>query len=135
MTVDQRLRDATRAYTERIEPSIDGWQRLTDRLEPRRTRRPWLVTAGAFLLVIACVAAMYAVMREGSDSRSPTASPRAPSRIVAVTNDGRVVVVDPADGHEIRQLAVDAQPHGGVAVSPDGRTIYYARLSRARSAA
>jgi hypothetical protein len=130
VTVEARLRDATATYTERIEPSIDGWQRLAERFEPRRPR-PWLITAGAFLLVIASVAAVYAFMRDGSDSRAPIASPRAPSRIVAVTNDGRVVVIDPADGHEIRQLAVDAQPQGGVAVSVDGRMIYYARLSGA----
>ena len=54
-----------------------------------------------------------------------TAPPIQPARIVAVTNDGRLVIVDSANGREIRQLAVDAQPSGGVAVSKDGKTVYY----------
>jgi hypothetical protein len=50
-----------------------------------------------------------------------------PKEVVAVTTDGRLVVVSAQDGHILRNLADDAVAASGLSVSPDGRTAYYAR--------
>jgi hypothetical protein len=69
---------------------------------------------------------------------TPTAPPgAATTTIVAVTDDGRLVVLDAATGAELRELANLGDPRGGgaegpgpnhvttVSVSPDGSTAYY----------
>ena len=70
---------------------------------------------------------------------APTTAPlaTAPTAIVAVTVDGRLVVLDAATGAELRQLADLGDPRGGgaegpgpnhvttVSVTPDGSTAYF----------
>ncbi|HEY3670192.1 MAG TPA: hypothetical protein VGN51_04600 [Acidimicrobiia bacterium] len=83
----------------------------------------WVAIAAGVVVVVAC--ALFAI---GDDSVQPAgATPYYPSRIVAVTYDGRLVVASARDGHALRVLATDANAAGGLAVSPDGNTVYYAR--------
>ena len=76
-----------------------------------------------FVLAIA-----FALLAIGGDGVLPAnARPYYPSRIVAVTYDGRLIVASAVDGHALRVLATDANGASGIAVSPDGNTVYYAR--------
>jgi hypothetical protein len=75
----------------------------------------------------------------GYDQPSPPRStPTPPTEFVAVTTDGRLVVVNTATGREVRQLAAEGNPTepppdegpgpnviDDVALSPDGRTVWY----------
>jgi dipeptidyl aminopeptidase/acylaminoacyl peptidase len=54
--------------------------------------------------------------------------PRQPARLVAVASGGRLIVASARDGHMIRLLASD-YGGGGLAVDPEGRTVYYTRRS------
>src|SRR5207253_2276242 len=61
-------------------------------------------------------------------------SPSGPARVVAVTSDFRLVVLD-RDGRELRQLAADVSVTRGLprlAVAPDRRTAYVDRARPSR---
>src|SRR5262245_42274918 len=65
-----------------------------------------------------------------SDRAQAGAVATAPSRIVAVTFDGRLLVLDSQSGRVIRTLARDVVATngvGGVSVTPDGQRVYFTR--------
>jgi len=120
VTVEQRLRDAMQARVESVDaPEL--------RVGAERPRRVWPVAAAGFAIVVVLALAVALVAHgDGGGSVQPAA--RAfPKQIVAVTADGRVIVASSKDGHALRTLANGALAGGGLAVSPDGRTVYYAR--------
>ena len=123
MTVEQRLRDAMQA---RVAP-VDA-PALAARVE--RPRRVWPVVAAWFAIVVVLALVVALVARgDGGGSVQPAAR-ASPRRIVAVTTDGRVILASSKDGHALRTLASGALAGGGLAVSPDGRTVYYAEIEQ-----
>jgi len=128
VTVERRLRDAMQARVESVDAPAMA-------VRPERTRRVWpAVTAGfAIVLVVALVVALIA-RHEGSDSLRPASTPY-PSRVVVVTYDGKLQVLDSRTGHVVRTLARDVEAqngHAGVSVSPDGRRVYFTRTTDAQ---
>lgn len=128
MTVEQRLRDAMQAR-------VEGVNAPAMAVRPERPRRVWPAVAAGFaiVLVVAVVVAVIARGDGGEDAVHPAATPY-PSRIVAVTYDGRLVVLDSRTGRVVRTLARDADAsngHAGVSVSPDGKFAYYTRTTAA----
>ena len=123
MTVEQRLRDATNAYADRIEPSVDGWQRLTERFEPRG-RRPWRALMAGFATVLVVIVALYVVVDANRGRQPPAGRAPFPHRIVALTDGGQLIVLSSPDGDYVRELA--PRPGSSSMVeswpAPDGRT-------------
>jgi dipeptidyl aminopeptidase/acylaminoacyl peptidase len=115
MTVEQRLRDATNAYADRIEPSVDGWQRLTERFEPRG-RRPWRALMAGFATVLVVIVALYVVVDANRGPQPPAGRAPFPHRIVALTDGGQLIVLSSPDGDYVRELAPATRKlvHGGV---------------------
>ena len=124
MTFEQRLREAMQAR-------VEGVDAPTMAIRPERPRRVWPAVAAGFALIVV-VAIVVALLASGHDDDPiPPASTPYPSRIVAVTTDGRVILASSKDGHALRTLASGALAGGGLAVSPDGRTVYYAEIEQA----
>lgn len=115
VTVEQRLRDATNAYADRIEPSVDGWQRLTERFEPRG-RRPWRALMAGFATVLVLIVALYVVVDANRGPHPPAGRAPFPHRIVALTDGGQLIVLSSPDGDYVRELAPATRKlvHGGV---------------------
>ncbi len=123
MTVERRLRDAMQARVEGVDTPAMA-------VRPERRRRVWPAVAAGFAIVLVVALAVALIARhDGGDAVHPAATPY-PSRIVAVTTDGRVILASSKDGHALRTLASDALAGGGLAVSPDGRTVYYAEIEQ-----
>jgi hypothetical protein len=110
----------------------DGWKQVTRRGDQLVRRRRVRRGAVAGTLVIAVVVVGLVFVQRGSDDKTgsiatnPTSSS---STIVASVGDD-IVTLDPDDGHVIGHLVentssnTDAAP-SGVAVTPDGTTLYY----------
>ena len=98
-----------------------------------RPERVWPAIVGGFVVVVV-VGLGVALFTTGDEGMRPTSARSYPSRIVAVTYDGRLMVASARDGHTLRVLATDANAAGGLAASPDGKTVYYARDTGNRSA-
>jgi dipeptidyl aminopeptidase/acylaminoacyl peptidase len=124
MTVEERLRDATGAYTARIELSSDAWRRLGARLEPRR-RRPGRGIAIGFAVVLAVVVALAVLIDRGSAPESSPGRLPYPSQIVGLTTEGQVLVLSARNGDFVRRLATDAVVEGGAVVAPDRSWVYF----------
>ena len=140
MNPEDRLREATRSYTDPIQPAPDAWVRIRERVdaEPRRRRVPAarVALAGfAAAVVIALLVTLVAVVRDDNGGTGVTATPGgvAPSQIVAATEDGRLVVLDAATGAEIRTLADGLDAGTTVAVTPDGERVFFDRRSSPQS--
>lgn len=120
MTLEQRLRDAMQARVESVNaPEL--------RARAERPRRVWPALAAGFAIVVV-VALVVALMARDNGDPTPPASTPYPSRVVVVSYDGKLQVLDSRTGRAIRTLAADADPEGGLAVDPRGRTIYYTRF-------
>jgi len=104
-----------------------------------RRRRRQVLTAAVVALAIGAGGAGTAYASLGQPGRAghgapaarPTAgssAPVSPGRpdIVAVTTRGELVVLDPLSGEARRILVAGGVAGGAVAVSPDGRTAYFA---------
>jgi hypothetical protein len=123
MNVEQRLRDAMDARVRNVgAPSLPA--------RPVRPSRKWSGAVIAFAAVLV-VMFLVVILRGDSQDREPRASSgRYPSRIVAVTYGGRLVVLDSRSGSVIRTLARDAVAEdgvGGASVTPDGERVYFSR--------
>ncbi|ONH22980.1 hypothetical protein [Pseudofrankia asymbiotica] len=110
----------------------------------RHGRRRWLARAcprPALAMALAAALATTGVAAcSGADQQPspppPTAAtagraqatagvPARPDTLVAVTTQGALVVLDPRTGHAIRTLRQDGVVGDAVALTPDGRTVYY----------
>ena len=67
----------------------------------------------------------------GDASPTPTPTPDEPNAIAAVTAGGDVVLMDPESGEQIDQvlggISTDDPAKNGIAISPDGQTIFVVR--------
>jgi WD40-like Beta Propeller Repeat len=132
--VDELLRDTLGA--ENADDEGKAWDEVRRRGDQLVRRRRIRRVASVAVLVIALVVVSAAILQRGSGDTSRIAANPTPndSTIVAAVN-GAIVTVDPSDGHVISHLvdssALDSSNGlvGGVAVSPDGRTVYYTRRS------
>lgn len=127
VSVEERLRDAARAYTGAIEPEPDAWLRLRTSIDDRqvlpRYRRSRVVTiAFAAAVVVALVVAAAIVMNRVSTTKSsapPATKPYFPGPDVSVDHQ---LLVSPStglrDGQSIRlsgrHFAVGVGHGGGV---------------------
>jgi WD40-like Beta Propeller Repeat len=96
----------------------------------RRRRVIGFSRARVVSFAVVALALDVALLTCGADGVVPAGAKSYPARIVAVTYDGRLLVASAEDGHALRLLATDANAAGGLAVSPDGSTVYYARDTR-----
>jgi hypothetical protein len=132
MSTDQLLRDALHddAGTEPARPSWDGVRGRAREIQHRRSIGRG-VTAVAALLAVVGVAT--AVLADRTDNeRRIVAGPPTGREVVAVVGhnrDGdRLVVMSADDGREVRTLAEGVGVTlGGIAVTPDGSTVYFTR--------
>lgn len=125
MTIEQRLRAAMQARVDHVDASE---LRVRD-VDPQRSRRMWPALVAGFAVVVV-VALVVALLASGNDDPALPAATSYPSRIVAVTYDGKLQVLDSRTGRVIRTLARDADAtkgHAGVSVSPDGKRVYFTR--------
>jgi hypothetical protein len=124
VTVEDRVRRAISGHADRIEPSADGWQRITERLQPRR-RPPWLIVTGGFVAVVLVVAALFVVTDRGSRTGPSAVRPPYPSQLVGLTTEGQVLVLSARNGDFVRRLATGAVVEGGGVVAADRRWVYF----------
>jgi WD40-like Beta Propeller Repeat len=100
-----------------------------------RHRRIAVVVALTMALI---AGAAFLVVGTGHDTtvrvQSSGPSPSPTGEVVAVTSDGRLVVLASGDGHIVRVLANDAVAQGkdadgstSLSVTPDGQTVYFMR--------
>jgi len=131
VTPEDRLRDAIHDYTDQVEPP-DAWGRIRERTTERRHRPWWRFAIAGFAAVALAVTAVALVQLGGGDERrieTPAGIGDAPSQIVAVTAAGEVVVLDTATGERVRELADGADAETTLAVTPDGRAVWFDRPS------
>jgi hypothetical protein len=108
------------------------------RARGNRRRRRQALAAAVLAVAIAAGGAGTAYASLGRSGLAAPAAGRAPSAvpsgpagegrpdIVAVTNQGALVVLDPLTGIARKILVRDGVLAGAVSVSPDGRTVYFA---------
>jgi len=129
-----RLRSGSADFAATVSPAAPE----AIRARGNRRRRRQALAAAALALVIGAAGAgtAYASLARpgaaGPDGpatgRTQPAGPSAPGRpdIVAVTSAGALVVLDPLSGEARRILVSGGVSPGAIAVSPDGRTVYFA---------
>lgn len=116
-------------------------EELRARLTRRRRRRRRGLGAGAALISIAVLIAAVLVRADDdvtieTAASEPAATALAPGAIIALTSDSELVLLDPRG--ELQRTIANLGPlvgSGGLAVSPDGRSIYIgARTAEASTA-
>jgi PASTA domain len=130
VSVENRVRDAIRAYTETIEPSPNGWERIEGRLARPSRRRAWqgVVAAAAIVIAVALVVLLFARGDHGGRVATQASGSRLPARVAAVKADGRLLLQSSRDGHELRTLAQGAMTdEPGLTVDARGVTAYFTR--------
>src|SRR5262249_61636422 len=110
----------------------DLWERTSRRITTRRRRRRVIGSCVAALIVALGVLGTVVVSGRGTSSprvrvEERPSSEAFPSRIVAVTSDRRLVVLDAHTGAVVRTLADGVSAASHIAVSPDGRIVYFTR--------
>lgn len=159
MTVESRLRDALHHEADLVEPRETNWEAVADQLAARRRARRVRVGIVAGAAAAAAGIAGLAVSDRTTDESvrvippavPPSTAPATttattavetgmPRYLVATRRDGEIAVVDSADGSVVRVLVpagrerADAiPPAGSVALTPDGRVVYFARAGGAGS--
>jgi hypothetical protein len=130
------LRDALHDDADGTGPDPDAWPRVRLAAQARRRRRLAARYALAGLSAAAAVigaVVLTAILRHGGDGTriAGTGGPARPHELVAIEN-GKVLVLDSQDGHVIRPLVEerDAQNASSVAVTPDGKTVFFTRAIR-----
>jgi WD40 repeat protein len=128
------LRAGTADYAATVTPAAPG----AIRARGNRRRRRQALTAALLALVIGAGGASTAYASLGRPGLAAPAAGRTPSAmpsgtagpgrpgIVAVTATGALAVLDPLSGEARRILVRGGVAGGAVAVSPDGRTVYFA---------
>jgi len=124
VSVEERVRDATRAYTDAIEPAPDAWARLRTNIdEPRMRPLPWrrgVVVIGAAIAVAVAIVVLVVVTLPGVDHHRV----QTPLRPVPTTTTLAPLVQGPDAASTL--LASWGRFHTGyVFVYADGRVIFY----------
>lgn len=137
MKPEDRLRDAIKTYTDHIDPGQDAWTRIREQVDAREIRRRrfggWQLgfacAAAAAVVVVGVVVGVNALRSGGGGEPAPPigGGQQLPARIVAVNDDGKVVVLASRDGRVVRTLARGADQATTVAVTPDARRVYFDR--------
>jgi hypothetical protein len=130
----RRLRDGAADFAATVRPASP--EAIRARGNRRRRRQALTAAVLAFAIGAGGAGTAYASLgRPGvaapATGRTPSATPTGtpgPGRpgIVAVTTKGALVVLDPLSGEARRILVRGGVAGGAVAVSPDGRTVYFA---------
>ena len=108
-SVEERLRDATRAYTDAIEPAPDAWRELRTTTDgpPARTlswrRGVVVIAAAAAIAVVALVATLPGVDRRGVQTPQRPVPTAVPTTIPDVGKT-HALAVTPSTGLRDRQL-------------------------------
>jgi hypothetical protein len=133
MTIEDRVRDALHDYADPIEPVPGSWERISARFDdgvgemhaPPRSRRPLVLAGTAIALVVLLVAGLVLRDDDRGNRVATTGSVGMPSRILAVTSEGRPQIIDAVSGARLRDLAsAPVLPGRQIAVTPDGRDAY-----------
>jgi hypothetical protein len=132
-----RLRGGSADFAATVSPASP--EAIRARGNRRRRRRALSAAVLAFAVVAGGAGTAYAslgqpgrdghgspVTGRGPASGSPAAGGSGRPDIVAVTTKGALVVLDPLSGEARRVLVARGVVGGAVAVSPDGRTAYFA---------
>jgi hypothetical protein len=106
----ERLSDATRAMV--VDVDATWWSGLAARIA-RRRRVLWLVAVSRVAAMLLIALAVSALMGRNSSSVGLAHARRSPARMVAVTYDGRLLLVSSRDGHAVRTIASDAFAEAG----------------------
>lgn len=132
MNDEDKLRAALHADTPHVEVDPGGWDVVRERGRSIHRRR-WTVRTG--LAVVAVIAIVFGIAFvtgtfDRAASRSITATPTPAGNDqgdIVATLDHSIVVLSLHDGHVVvvRTIVDGLDALGSVAVSPDGRTVYY----------
>ena len=134
MTPQERLRRALRDSVPDARTDAAGWEHVIARSRSLQSQRRAI---GAAAVVVAAAAVSLGVLAatgafdSGASSRSivatPTPTAAAEGGNIVASLDDKIAVVSSDDGHVVRTLVSGLESPGGVAVSPDGSTVYYVR--------
>ncbi|MGI8797662.1 MAG: hypothetical protein ACR2IR_13965 [Acidimicrobiia bacterium] len=132
MNLEDRIRSSLHTAADGARPTPGAWQDVRQSAAARRRRSQ---TVGYALAGIAGVAAVagavvgLAVLRDGGTGNVTAAPASTRPREIAAVVDGKVVVLSSEDGQVVRTLAEGADADGAstVAVSADGKTVYFTR--------
>jgi hypothetical protein len=137
MRIDELRRELAMAIQDQPGVQPDARRRVQRRVRHQRSVRGGLMS----VVLVAVLVAGVSILRRTDDGGRVSTAPGfrgrdMPARVVAVTTDGRLVVVRSSDGHVIRQLATEAvvDPQGpngetpNITVTPDGNTVYFMSL-------
>lgn len=128
---EERLRAAVHDYADSVVSDPGAWGAIEDRIRSARRRRVGLVAAAAAVTVVAIVAVVVRIDADDDVAVRTTASaelpPYVPPEIVAVTDDGRIVVLETATGDEVRELADGADEATRLSISRDTEMVFFDR--------
>ena len=136
MNTEERLRDALEAQASVVRPAIDAWDRISRALPEARTRRrPAFTVAFAAVGVLVIVALVAVSLRRGSQQVTtgppPAGAGKPATQLVALTGQGRIVLLDAETGKWVRTVAYTRADLGStVAVSPDRRLVFFEASQR-----
>src|ERR1700730_446690 len=134
MRLDELRRELAVAAQDQPPVQSDARHRVQRLVRRHRARGAGMVGLVVVAVVVAEVAILRPTERETRISTGPRITAAGmPGEVVAVTTDGRLVVMRSTDGHVTRQLASDAvvDPRGlngealSLAITPDGKTVYF----------
>ncbi|MGQ0805887.1 MAG: TolB family protein [Actinomycetota bacterium] len=133
MSLEDQIRSSLHTAADGARPTPDAWQNVRQSAAARRRRRQTVRDAASGLAAAAVIVGGVvglAALRDdetGNVTAGPTSTQ--PREIAAIV-DGKVVVLSSADGTIVRTLAEGADADGAstIAVSPDGKTVYFTRV-------
>jgi WD40 repeat protein len=108
--------------------STEGVGRVRRAARPRSLAGPITLALAAGVLAACSFGGGSATPPQGSGGPTAaggSAGAQAPSTLAAVTSAGALVLLDPANGQATRTLVPSGVVGDALAVSPDGRSVYY----------
>ncbi len=141
---EDRLRDAISVYTEQVEPAGDAWAKIRAGVDARQHRRRFVLWSSVGVATAAAaIAAVVGLASLGTDTTQVVPRPAGPGEdvkfsegFVGLTPEGEIRRFS-ADGEDLG-LVADTEWFAGMntdqpnlAVSPDGKTVYFSRSADA----